>query len=222
MRFFPLFAAVALLTSFGSIDARAGACDKVPDPVVTVTSPRFPVVLDRTLGTADLTAMMAGRGLSPGDRAVTLGITSVQYATTIRFDVQINKPAFGKSCGYPIGILVQHGYSAPMRVYLARELRDGTCKYRTTYDHEMQHVEIHEDGLRRAKASIERAVVRAARLGSPVYGGSREEISGRINEILTSAVETAINETAATVQSRNDAMDTPDAYRALGDLCPNG
>jgi len=200
--------------------AAANPCAGAPVPSVTVNSPRPAAVYDRSKGVDDLTAMMGGSHVS-GTGFITLGVTAVDYATSIRTNVQIRRQGSGPWCAYPISVTVDHGFSSAPRIYIARELREGTCKYGATMEHELRHLHIHEAGLWRARAAIEREVAALVRRRMPITGSSSEEVTRGVNGAVSEAVESAAKAVAAEVQRENDAMDTHEAYMAFSKMCQN-
>jgi len=200
--------------------AVANPCAGAPPPTVIVNVPRPAVVYDRSKGVNDLTAMMGGTRVS-GAGFITLGVTSVDYATSIRTNVQLRRQGSGPWCAYPISVTVDHGFSSAPRIYIAKELREGTCKYDTTMEHELRHLRIHEDGLWRARTAIENEIAALVRLRMPISGGSSDEVTQGVNDSVSGAVESAARAVAAVVKRENDAMDTHEAYMAFSKLCQN-
>jgi len=198
--------------------ALAGPCDGESPPSVIVNSPRHPVVYDRSKAIAELTAMMGNDHLS-GAGFVTLGVTAVDYSTTITSNVQSRRDRTGGWCAYPINVIVEHGFAKPVKVYIAREVQEGTCKYAATMDHEMQHVRIHEAGLWKARIAVDREVAEAVRRRMPVRARSSEDAIREVNDIVSEAVDRAVKAVTSGVQEENDAMDTPEAYLAFSRQC---
>jgi len=215
----------ALLLAVAAIDvpvggAAANPCAGAPPPSVTVNTPRPAAVYDRSKGVDDLAAMMGGTHAS-GTGFITLGVTAVEYAASITTNVQIRRQGAGPWCAYPISVTVDHGFSSAPRIYIARELREGTCKYAATMEHELRHLRIHETGLWRARAAIESAIAALVRRRMPITGGSSDEVTRGVNAAVSEAVESAAKAVAAEVQRENDAMDTHEAYMAFSKMCQN-
>ena len=211
---------VAAAASLCGGSVAASPCDGEPPPSVVVNSPRHPIEFDRSKGMADLTAMMGNDHLS-GAGFVTLGITAVDYTTSITSNVQSRRIGSGKWCAYPVNVIVDHGFANPIKVYLAREVREGTCKYAATMDHEMRHVRIHEAGLWRAILAVDREVAATVRRTMPVSGNTSDEVIRAVNDLISGAVDRAVRQVSSEVQAENDAMDTPDAYLAFSRQCPD-
>jgi len=208
-----------ILWAFGSGTAFAGACDGSESPSVVVSSPPQPVVIDRSRGISELTNMMGPNESLANSGFLTLGITSVDYNTSVKSSVQIKKSRFSDWCAYPLSIVVTHAFSKPITVYIAKEIPEGSCKYQKTLEHEMKHVKYHQDGLLRASVEIDRALSTAARESFPISGGSSEEVSKVVSDKVSEIVSAAVRDVSASVKASNDAMDTPDAYRAFSALC---
>jgi hypothetical protein len=196
----------------------AGACEGFEAPSVVVNSPPQATVIDRSKTARELTSMMGHAALSNAG-FVTLGVTSVDYVTSVKSSVQIKKARFGDWCAYPVNVVVNHGFARPITVYLASELQEGTCNYDKTHEHEMRHVRYHQEGIWRASIEIDKAVGEAVKNGFPVSGDSSEAVSEAVNAKISEAVSEAVKEVSATVKAANDAMDTPEAYREFSNLC---
>lgn len=209
---------LACVAAVASGPAAAGACDGESPPSVVVNSLRQPLALDRSKAIDELTLMMGNDHLS-GAGFVTLGVTAVEYSTTITSNVQSRRDGTGAWCAFPVNVIVEHGFAKPVRVYIAREVQEGTCKYEATMDHELQHVRIHEAGLWKARIAVDREVAAAVRRQMPVRGRSSDEAIRAVNDIVTEAVDRAVREVSAGVQRDNDAMDTPEAYLAFSRQC---
>lgn len=209
----------AVLCSLGVSPSFADGCDDYQIPTVVVNSPSQPTVIDRQRGVADLTTLMGQHASLEHAGFVTLGVTSVDYKTTLSASIQIEKSRFGNWCAYPMNVVVNHGFSKPIMVHIARELPDGSCKYRKTLEHEMRHVKYHEEGVWRASLEINRAINSSSAANFPVVGNSKDEVSNAANKRISEIVEGAVRKVAASVKEKNDAMDTPEAYRAFSALC---
>jgi hypothetical protein len=207
------------LSAIWSTPSMAGACDGFEAPSVVVNSPPQPTVVDRSKSAAELTNLMGPNESLELSGFVTLGVTSVDYSTSVKSSVQIKKSRFGNWCAYPVNIVVNHGFSKPLTVYIANELREGTCKYDKTHEHEFRHVRYHEEGIWRASIEIDKAITATVRSGFPVSGNSSVEVSDAVTELISKAVSEAVKDVAASVRASNDAMDTPDAYRIFSNLC---
>ena len=151
----------------------------------------------------------------------TLGITSVVYSTTIRSNVQIRRDGLGPWCSYPVNSIVEHGFSRPITIYIAREFAEGTCKYVTTMEHEMRHVSIHEAGLWQGRLAVDREMAAAVRRAMPITGQTKEEVTKAVDAVISDAVDRAISEVSQSIESDNAAMDTTEAYIAFSGQCPD-
>lgn len=198
----------------------ASACDGHEAPSIVVNSPPQPTIIDRSKGVSGLTALMGHHASLGSVGFVTLGVTSVDYRTSVRSSVQIKKSRSGDWCAYPVNIVVTHGFARPITVYIARELSPGSCKYDRTMEHEMRHVRYHEEGVWRASIEIDKAISAATRgKAFPITGKSSSEVSEAVNERVSEIVSGVVRSVSASVKASNDAMDTPEAYRAFSNLC---
>lgn len=209
---YPILAALVLFILLLH-PAVAAACDAV-SPTIDVDILRRPVSYDYSLDMRRLTSMAGNR-----HKGATLGITAVDYLTHVRVTVRMTKSIFGSWCAYPTEVHVRHGFSDNVRVYLARDLVRGSCRYRTTLAHEMQHVAIHERGLSRAKSVIRDAILQVVDSAMPVKGSTREEAAKRAETLITDAATRAAKAVIARTERENAAIDTDQSYRAMAAAC---
>jgi hypothetical protein len=106
-----------------------------------------------------------------------------------------------------------------LRVYIAREVRRGTCRYRVVLDHENRHVAIYRAGVKRLRAELEQALAAA-----PVTGAIEAQSPQQALERYAAAIGTLIadirEKNSQAMRRDNAVLDTPAAYRAEQRKCP--
>jgi hypothetical protein len=112
---------------------------------------------------------------------------------------------------------------AERRIYLARELKRGTCRYDATLAHEQQHARIDDTVFARELPVLKQAMARAAAENGAVgpfplsdVATHRDDISERLQRVFRQELD-RINEVRRREQG---AIDTPESYRREAARCP--
>lgn len=190
-------------------------CPRVAQPVVSVTTEWTGAQLIRELPAADLPARQGTTGAFPGMRQRQLGLTSWQIAVRSRFVVTEIAGSPGCFALAKVEAVVD---ASPVKVFVARELPDGSCPYQVTVSHERRHVEIvHrsvlilEEDLRRGLGG--QSLARA--MPAPDVEVAVQRFSAAINLVTGDARRRGEDEAAR----RNAELDSPSSYRAEEARC---
>lgn len=209
--------AALLAAAWGSAAARAQEPDCPPAPVrveVAVEDPE--PKLDRSAG---MDALRRAAGES-GDGAAYrhLGATESRVEWRSESEARIvERP--GRACARPerVSIRVRH---AEHRVRIARELRRGGCLFRETQAHERRHVSVNRATLRDAAAEVE-AAARGWAETAVGHGDTRQEAMDELQAGLRRAIAPAMEGLRAAREAGHRAIDSPEEYRRLGEVCPD-
>jgi len=207
---------VAWLSS--TVTYAADPCSGFDWPSVTVTSAPYRIAVDHSRSMAQLTEI--GKPISPRAAYVTLGLTAVEYSLAVRSGIQMRRVGPDRWCAYPVTVEVEYGLEDPVKVYIARELKRGSCRYRTTMDHEMDHVRIHLAGVERAQRDIRNVMANVIANKMPVSGRTGDEAAKAVRDVLVAAARKAVRPSSNEAKRRNAAIDTPASYEALRRSCP--
>lgn len=125
-----------------------------------------------------------------------------------------------KSCVWldTVGIRIK---SEPT-VFIASEYKPGTCRYRTTAEHEMKHVAVDAKILDEFAPKLEAAARQAARTAAPrepVPTKDIDAVKAEINRRIEEALKQPIAELHAERKIRQQAVDTRAEYDRLSRLC---
>jgi len=205
--------AAALAASLAAGGARAEA--ECP-----ATTPRVEAVLHDPEPTLDLgTGMDALRADAPRGAGLRhLGSTTSRVEWQSEIEARVAS-ANGRACARPerVSLAFRH---AEFDVRIARELPRGSCLFRETEAHERRHVATNRDTLRRAAADAEAAARRWA--ASAVGRGATEQSAmAALREDLRRAVAPAFEAMQAARDAAHRAIDRPEEYERLGQVCPD-
>ena len=118
------------------------------------------------------------------------------------------------TCPTAIGIIVK--YKDPMiNVYLSSEYEKSSCAYKTIQNHENYHVEIFKQSIPFYKPQIHKYLVQEAGL-LPAYSPKTSEdvqnIANQYVQILSKKLQPVQQYINKTINEKNAAIDTPEAY----------
>lgn len=209
-------ALAALLAAAWGAAAHGEEPDCPPAPVrveVAVEDPE--PALDRRAG---MDALREESGEPGGAAYRHLGATESKVEWRSESEARVAEKS-GRFCARPerISIRLRH---AEHRIRVARELRRGGCLFRETEAHERRHVAVNRAALRDAAAEVE-AAVRGWADSAVGRGGARQEALDELQAGLRRAVAPAIDSLRAARDAGHRAIDGPEEYRRLGEVCPD-
>lgn len=172
--------------------------------------------VDHTKGRKEL-ADMTGQRVFPG--FYMQGLTDVTYATQPRFVTESHELADGRWCSSLKKLTVEFGLAGPATVYIAREIPEGSCRYRTVLAHEMQHVGISQHAVSEASDDIRGRIEDAAQRLSPAYGKSAEASSDLLKASFMKVIGEVTRRHIARAELENAAIDTRRSYELLSAQC---
>jgi hypothetical protein len=153
-----------------------------------------------------------------GYHTVNHGVTSARLNTKIDFRMQV--AALGRTlCVIPVSLTVEVGYDE-MTVYVSRRHQQGSCPFRVTLDHEMEHVQTNMAALNRHVPAIRSALQRVASQMKPIATTSQAEAERRILDEAQRGIASALEAMKRDRDNANARMDTPSEYARLHAKCP--
>jgi hypothetical protein len=169
-----------------------------------------PLQQDRSRGIPELTRRMAGQG--PDGPA--LGLTHSRLGTEIAYAMS----AVPAGSGYCITLdRVDVKITLAITVFLAKELKPGSCLYREAEAHEQKHVDLERKLLPVARARVEVALAGVAR--RTVRGATIEAAGDQLQEQARKAVDAVLTDFAAEKKRQQLLFDTVEEYQKLSRRC---
>lgn len=104
-------------------------------------------------------------------------------------------------------------------VRIARELAPGTCLYRAVAAHEARHVAVNRRTLQAAGTQAREAATAWA-AAAEGHGATEAAAMATLQRELRRAVEPALAAMRVERDAAHGAIDTPEEYRRLGQVCP--
>ncbi|MFZ5791603.1 MAG: hypothetical protein ACOY3L_12995 [Pseudomonadota bacterium] len=214
----PLLLVLALLLAAIPVAARA-ACP-ITHPTVKVTTEKAPVAYDSSKDIAQLSRMpKSSRRADLKAYTHTLGVTYPTFDSHAQFRVVAAEDEDeGGWCATvqtaDIRVFLQQ------TVFLARELKAGSCEHDLVLEHENKHVAVNETALDQVDFALKDAI-RRARL--PVSKGSSPQAAQKAAfDAMNRVIATAIKDFADKVRAEQDEIDAPREYDRLSHACGDG
>ena len=202
-----VFACWAILWS---VSAQAASCAPPKNPKVVLTTKETPIREDRTRSIAELTKRMAGRG----PEGPALGLTYSRLGTEISYAIRA-VPGGKGTCATFDRIDVE--ITLELIVYLAAELKPGSCIDGEAGRHEQKHVALERKLLPVAKERVAKALAGVAKRAET--GATIEAAGNQLQNRARDAVDKVLNAFAAEKKAEQLKFDTIAEYQKLSKAC---
>jgi hypothetical protein len=208
-----LLLSMAALVTGAPARAAAPACAAIPDtnPRISVTASFVEPTYYRNLARSELTKKN-GRGLP------TYGVTETEQSFQLRVRVFHAPDNDGAGVCFVLAEVDVAFRLNKADVYIASELKPGSCAYRVTKDHENQHVAIARRAVKRHVASLDREfskrryrLVRRAASGDAALAMARELVAEPTRQTLERIKQDSNRE--------HGKLDTPENYQRETNRC---
>jgi hypothetical protein len=163
----------------------------------------------------------ATAGINPSEFPVTSGLTSgsIRASSSILFETE--EPAANQYCLWAKKVVISLSYRAD--VYIAREYREGSCRFAQTRAHEMRHVDTDLQTIQEYLPDLQRGIgdqLRGLQALGPVTDDARVAGQNGLLKQVESRLNAVLSGLEATRHRRQQAIDTPAEYRRLSAACP--
>jgi hypothetical protein len=173
----------------------------------------------RDLSTAEIGNL---KGPGPIEKVKIPGLTVSKFHVEADYRMDESRIWFGDGVKVWVeGVTVHFGFNE-MTVYITREYADGSCPYRETYAHEMEHVAAHkkvwteyQDKLRDAVRSAPAIPVRS----SPGRYATYEEGRDKIGKAISAALDPVFDAFKQADEEAQEVLDTRENYEGLRQKC---
>lgn len=154
-------------------------------------------------------------------RGQPLGLTTGPISARYRTRVRLRRSLHGGFCVSLVAANIQVGFET-LTVYLDRKYPKGSCEYEAILAHEMEHVRRNRDAVTRDLPRLRRQVAQVLR-AKPALHVREVERQARDAYLLylRQQLGPSLRAIAAARDRSNDAIDTPESYRAIAAKCEN-
>jgi hypothetical protein len=193
-----------------SVSAQAASCAPPNDPKIVLTTKETPIREDRTRSIAQLTKRMAGQG--PDGPA--LGLTYSRLGTEISYAIRAVPGGKGTCATFD---RIDAEITLELIVYLAAELKPGSCIDVEAGRHEQKHVALERKLLPVAKERVAKALAGIAKRAET--GATVEAAGNQLQKRARDAVDKVLNAFAAEKKAEQLKFDTVAEYQKLSKAC---
>ena len=148
-----------------------------------------------------------------------LGLTVAPFTGNIATSFRYSRVQGGGHCVWLVAATVTIGFK-DLTVYLNRDYAPGSCQYETVLTHEMEHVNLSRDTVRKYLPKLRAKLLMVVR-GKPyirVLGGRRQARDAYIL-LLQQQLRGTLNEMEAERRRKNKKIDTRASYQELSTKC---
>ena len=205
------FAVAFLAAAVPALPAAAAPCKEGPPPKIVIAFNKGDVTYRHNLNRQDIAALG-----NMGPARLINGLSHFQARRNTRYAYRLVQQG-GRICAMPTRIDISLSLGR-IDVYLARELRRGSCAYRVTLAHENRHVAIHRRGQKRLAALLRRALsASAARLHGS--GSDRRQAGAALGRAIERIIAPLAARTAAITAAFDRDLDSPATRRQEARRC---
>lgn len=216
IRFLPL--PLLMLLAAGSAWA-APVCERNQEPKITVDSRASPPEHDYTKSVVELGGISRDKGTAARGRpGKILGLATVRYGNGENAKLMVARQNDGSLCVAPSEIHITLALEE-RRVYVARELPEGTCIHGEVLAHELRHVQTDERLLAEFLPRVEPRVRGELRRIGTYRASSQEEAWARLNAVMKPLMQSLMRDFGAERSARQARIDTLLEYRRVSVSC---
>lgn len=187
----------------------------ITSPVINFKETYHGYSVSRSLNKLALKSYNVGSHKGSGE---VLGLTISNLKTDLQMEVESRQLSRNLWCSTPKSINFKFGQIEKVLVYIASEIRAGSCEDRTTLQHELQHVAFTEAAILSARSRIVPAIHQALK-GRTYKGrtvaGSQAELQRAVSDSIRKQIDIIIQE----MEARHASIDTADNYERTAAIC---
>ncbi len=150
------------------------------------------------------------------------GLTQSGFSLETHYEFNYSKKMFRDIyCLWVENLRVEFSYTT-MTVYVSTQYPEDSCEYKTTLDHENQHVQIHRDIYEKYQKLLRSAVSSSSGIplmNNPVTVKSLEEGKARISELISGATDPVFNQFQQELSQEQMKLDTTENYHTMQGMC---
>ncbi len=203
----------------GSVEACLESAALQPRTVFDVVVSSYPTVVERRLSIKEVNRL---RPVVPPPKTIAHGLSVADYRLryTVKSEATCWKPG-GHACAW-LGSVVVDLTPADIRIYIPKEYRPGSCEAKQLLLHEMGHERLHRAKLLQAVERMRAALARSKNLPgplTPINASTPEEAYARLKRMVETVVRPIYQDLLKKIEKQQEALDNPDEYRRLGEVC---
>lgn len=148
-----------------------------------------------------------------------IGLTRSSFRWSLSYEVGGIQSRKNRFCVVLNNLTLKTGYDQ-FRVYIARRYKPGSCRYRTTLDHENTHVRISQSTLRKYIPRFRQQLRQLSKRYSPIEATSIKSALRQIKSGIRRGFEPVVEKMHREIKQAHSRIDTPENYLREQKLCP--
>jgi len=196
---------------------------------VTVRTPKVPMTLNHSLSIGELDAIVGKPSVKFPDGATTEthGLTEraigfINNSPPIHFQIN-NAPTIHDRNGvsfcvkdFNLDVTI-----APesMTVYIAKEIKQGSCRYDVVYNHELTHVNATYEAIQIALNDINQLLHGTVNNINKICAPSKQELGNKVSGVLRAAFDIVADKINYYDNRLHSKIDTLGEYTRLSEIC---
>lgn len=205
--------------------AQIFSCTPHPVPAVNVVFNNMPHTVNNAVSLEELQRVQSNTHIrkTSAEHFTTVGTTESNIVTTMDAGFQIaSNQLSGDACMSVARVNINITYTP--QVLILRDYRPGSCRYQTTYEHELRHVStdilaIH-DFIPVIRNTVQ-AVLNQFPTQGPYPSQATDAKQKNIQQTLELALQGATDQMTKTRDARQQLVDTHEEYMRLSAACPH-
>lgn len=207
---------IVLLPLLFAFPANANTCSS-QEASVKVTPTYYGYSVHRTVDRSGLERLRN----APVEKGMEImGLTVGGLSYQMKLSVGITGTRGSGYCGSAKSLEVLYGTDEPVKVFIAPNVKVGSCEDRTTMEHELRHVGFIEQAIREGGVLIESSLKRELR-GKTFTGRDEEAVSSSVKEFATGIIQREFSKVSSKLDAQNASIDTRESYSATAARCSN-
>lgn len=204
----------------GSVAACLESAALQPRTVFEVVVGTYPTVVERRLNIKEINRL---RKIVPPPKTIAHGLSVADYR--LRYNTKSEATCWqpgGHTCAW-LGSVVVNLTPDDIRVYIPKEYPPDSCESKELLLHEKEHEQLHREGIQRTAEKMRAALAHARNLPgplTPINAATPDEAYARLKLMVDEVVRPIYEDYLKTIEAQQEALDSPETYRRLGDSCP--
>lgn len=202
-----------------ALAAQPPACPPYTKAIVIDFKTQTPApTYNRNLNVNGIRNLFLTRGQSNnGPHSRALGITAIETMLSLRASSRL-VPQQNGYCVYLTSVDADFGWQK-QQVFIASELKQGSCGYNAVLDHENQHVAINRETVAQYAPRIRARIEESLRAQKPVFTQNTGSTTDAILEGIKNQAGSVMDQFGSTMSQRHGVIDTASNYSATSALC---
>jgi len=205
-----------VLSSMLPTTARANGCIVAERAEVLVSVKDPGPIITSSSSLQQINSKAKAHGLERHGKMV-LGLTQSDVRVEMNFHTSIMVSA-DRTCVNIVRVEASFGHGL-LKVILPREYARGTCQYKEVLKHEMEHVRVNREGIRKYATILKRDLQKAVRRLNPMEVRSQNQGKTKVERELKKVIKAVTKRFNSEIDAAHAIIDKPDGPYDSSNAC---